>query len=260
MRSVFFAIALIVLAFPLYAQANSSEVRPDDASSAELTDAIEFINLPTNEYNFTWRAGAISRFLRMHTKHMRELLGRATLRNYVERNVVALALWLSDTPEATELLKLQAEYNPLLSAAPPIGAGVSLDAPRPDVTHLENLYNGVEEANVLDIAWGMYDVSGDEEILGSFIRCAARRSAPTEGAYVYWCIPKKGRQPFPGGAEGLDIVAMAAKWSVLSRAEQKAAFAAEVERVLLLQSPEVQAGFREPLPDFEQNKSRYSAE
>lgn len=260
MRSVFRIIALIALAFPLYAQEKPSEESPEDAASAEFAEIVAFINRPTNTYNFTWRAGAISRYLRDHTQHLQALLSRVTLRNYAERNVVALALWLADTPEATELLKLYAEYNPLLSAPPLMGAAVSLEAPRPDVTQLEKLYNGVEESNVLDIAWGMYDVTGDEQILGSFIRCAARRSAPSEGAYVYWCISPNGRQQPPSGAEGLDIVAMAAKWSVQSRAEQDASFAAEVERVLLLQSPEVQAGFREPLPNHEQNKRRYSAE
>ena len=260
MKSFLFFIAILAMALPLMAQDESAATQPNEFETEEMAQIIEFINRPTNGYNFTWRAGAISRFLKEHSAHLQEILNRATPRNYAERNVLALALWLANTPEATAQLETMAEYNPLLGAEPPIGAGISMNAKRPDMTRLEQLYNGVEEANVLDMAWGVYDVTRDEEILASFIRCTARLSAPAEGAYEYWCIPAEGRRPFPSHAVGMDIVAMAAKWSILSRSAQDETFAGELERVLLLQAPDVQNRFREPLPDNEQNKRQYSAE
>ena len=246
MKSFLFLIALLAMALPLMAQDESAATQPNEFETEEMAQIIEFINRPTNVYNFTWRAGAISRFLKEHSAHLQEILNRATPRNYAERNVLALALWLANTPEATAQLETMAEYNPLLGAEPPIGAGISMNARRPDMTRLEQLYNGVEEANVLDMAWGVYDVTRDEEILASFIRCSARLSAPVEGAYEYWCIPAEGRRPFPSHAVGMDIVAMAAKWSILSRSAQDESFAGELERVLLLQAPDVQNLFREP--------------
>jgi hypothetical protein len=250
-------IILPVLAnLPLCAVAQQEET-PASAQTEEvaphLLQLAEVIGQNPTQYNMTWRSGYISVFLKEYPQHQKVLLSRTGMHNMLGRRMIALALWMADTQESrTELEELRT-YDPL-------AAGGLRGKQRPDFTRLENLYNGVDEANILDTAWGVYDAGNDREILASFIRCATRTGAPTEGAYEYWDIPSSGRTPTPPEAGNVDIVAMAAKWSILSRSEQSQAFAAEVETCLQKMPSDVQERFRSPLPQYGPNEHEYDAD
>lgn len=218
-----------------------------------LLQLAEAIGTNPTPYNMTWRSGYISVFLKAYPQHQALLLSRTGKLNMHGRRMVVLALWMADTEEARAELEELRTYDPLATA------GLH-GKQKPDFTRLETLYNGVEEANILDTAWGVYDASKDREVLASFIRCATRTAPPEEGAYEYWAIPTAGRSPIPPEAGDVDIIAMAAKWSILSRAKQDEEFAAEVEACLQEMPADVQERFRAPLPQYGPNERDYDAD
>lgn len=238
-----------LLSLPLFAAAPQAP----SAAPEHLQNLAKVIGQNPTPYNMTWRAGYISAFLKAYPQHQSLLLSQTGMHGPLGRRMIALALWLADTEESRAELDLLHSYDPLAAA------GLT-NKKAPDFTKLETLYNGVDEANVLDIAWGVYDAGHDREVLASFIRCAARSTPPQTNAYEYWDIPPIGRTPIPPAAGDADIVAMAAKWSILSRAEQDPEFAAEVEACLQELPADIQQRFRAPLPQYGPNESAYDAD
>lgn len=229
------------------------EKQVEHQTAEHLQQLAEEIGKNPTPYSMTWRSGYISVFLQAYPQHQALLLSKTGNHNMLGRRMVAIALWLADTDAARSALDILKKYDPVITS------GLS-HKERPDFRKLEKLYNGVEEANILDTAWGAYDAGKNREILKSFIRCAARPAPPTEGAYEYWDISGKGRTPIPKSAENLDIVSMAAKWSILSRAKQDEAFAAELKFCLQELPLSVQQEFRRPLPQYNLNESNYVAD
>ena len=202
----------------------------------------------------TYRMGYYSQLYRQHAAQ-REKLIAYTENGFLSRSTHCAAEWLSGDPACSEDAFLQLEYDPIMKGTLRIGK----NTPRPDFTRLQDLEAGIEETQLLDMAWGAYDATHDKAILLSFIHCAARTAPPEKDAVRFWMNQADDqRRPLPPQLEGTDIVAMAAKWSINSRAKQNAAFAATVEACLSELSDDEQKRFRAPLPDHPNNDQTYS--
>ena len=222
-----------------------------------LEKAAEIVGFPVSDENLTYRMGFYSQLYRQHALWADQLAAAAAKApgGYNTRFAHCAAEWLSGDDACVRDAMQQLEYDPIMRAY----MGIDQDTPRPDFTRLEDLDAGVEESNLLDMAWGAYDATRDKAILLSFIRCAARTGAPEKDAMRFWPLRKdEDRAPMPPEMAQMDVVAMAAKWSVKSRAEQDAAFAAVVQECLSTLPEDVRARFNEPLRPNPRNSSSYT--
>lgn len=221
-----------------------------------LEQAAKILSFPVNQANLTYRIGYYAQLYRRHAAQRDELVAAAEpAPGYTARYARCAAEWLSGDAACVDDALLQLEYDPMMAASLRIGK----NTPRPDFTRLEDLDSGVEEAALLDMAWGAYDATRDSAILLSFIRCAARTAPPEKDAVRFWIAKSdKRRKPVPPEMKNVDVVAMAAKWSVQSRAAQDAAFAAKVDECLSSLPAEVQERFHAPLDPNPRNESEYT--
>ena len=221
-----------------------------------LEKAAKILSFPVDNNNFTYRVGFYAQLYRQYAERRSELIAAETpAPGYLSRYAHCAAEWLSGSPACVDDAFLQLEYDPMMKGA----LRIRKNTPRPDLTRLEALEAGLEETQLLDMAWGAYDATHDRNILCSFIRCAARTSPPEKDAVRYWVnTDDASRHPLPPEIVQKDLVAMAAKWSVTSRAEQDAAFAAELEECLKTLPDDVQQRFRSPLEPSLHNSSSYS--
>lgn len=221
-----------------------------------LEKAAEILSFPVSNNNFTYRVGFYAQLYRQYAGQRDALIAAVGLApGYLSRFAHCAAEWLSGDPACAEDAFLQLEYDPIMQGA----LRIRKNTPRPDLTRLEDLEAGIEETQLLDTAWGAYDATRDRAILCSFIRCAARTAPPADGAVRYWAnTDDRSRHPIPPHLANLDLVAMAAKWSVNSRAASDAAFAAEVKECLQTLPDDVQKRFLEPLEPNPNNSSTYT--
>lgn len=219
-------------------------------------NAARILSFPVSNENLTYRMGYYSQLYRQHASRRDELVAMAGIApGYTARLARCAAEWLSGDAACVADALLQLEYDPIMKSALRIGK----NTPRPDFTRLEDLDAGVEETNLLDMAWGAYDATRDRAILLSFIRCAARPAPPEKDAVRFWVNRKDARRrPMTPEMKQLDVVAMAAKWSVNSRAGDDPAFAARVQECLSSLPEDVQARFNEPLRPNPGNDSDYT--
>ena len=223
--------------------------------------------IPTPK-NMMYRAGFFSRVLQQHGGRIRELLESAEKEpNYPllgpslsqgnqwsHRYMLCIAEWLADTKESNKEAFEALDHDPTMKGYLRIGPTTE----RPDFTHLEALENGAEEATLLDMAWGAYDATRDPKILASFLRCASRKTPPQQGVR-FW---RKQNDRERADASMLkerhfDLPAMAAKWSLQSRAEQDADFARRVNKLLKTLAPDAQERYKKPLPELDSGASQY---
>ena len=228
----------------------------DYCETPTLENAARILSFPVSSENLTYRMGYYSQLYRQHASRRDELVAKAGIApGYTARFACCAAEWLSGDAACVDDALLQMEYDPIMKSA----LRIRKNTPRPDFTRLEDLDAGVEETNLLDMAWGAYDATRDRAILLSFIRCAARPAPPEKDAVRFWMNRDDAtRRPMPPEMKQLDVVAMAAKWSVNSRAEYDAAFAARVQECLSSLPEDVQARFNEPLRPHPGNKSDYT--
>ena len=221
-----------------------------------LEKAAQILSFPVTNENFTYRIGYYSQLYRRYASQRDELTKASCASpGYIARFAHCAAEWLSGDEACVEDALLQLEYDPIMKGA----LRIRKNTPRPDFTRLEDLDSGIEEANLLDMAWGAYDATHDRNILLSFIRCAARPAPPEQNAVRFWINAKDSdRCPKPPKMAEIDVVAMAAKWSVSSRAEQDPAFAAKVAECLSSLPADVQERFHAPLSPNPRNDSIYT--
>lgn len=221
-----------------------------------LENAARILSFPVSNENLTYRMGYYSQLYRQHASRRDALVAAAGLApGYAARLARCAAEWLSGDAVCVDDALLQLEYDPIMKSALRIGK----NTPRPDFARLEDLEAGIEETQLLDMAWGAYDATRDSAILLSLIRCAARTAPPEKDAVRFWMNREdKRRLPMTPEMKQLDVVAMAAKWSVRSRAAHDAAFAARVQECLSSLPDAVQARFNEPLRPTPGNKSNYT--
>lgn len=211
-------------------------------------------NLPLNDENATYMQGFCSQLIRQHSEHLQQLLAEAGAKHSAAlRLLICIGCWLADTEESHRMAALTLEYDPIMAAWSKINPA----SEKPDFTKLENLSDSPMEAMGLDMAWGAYDATHSRDILCSFLRCATRSSAP-EQPFKLWFIPEEAREEVADSAAGKDPVAMAAKWSVISRAKAAPDFAAELQACLETLPEELRLRWAEPLPDSPMNASEYS--
>ncbi|MCQ2366612.1 MAG: hypothetical protein MJ056_05570 [Akkermansia sp.] len=225
------------------------------AAQPTLENAARILGLASlDDENGTYRMGFCSQLIRQHSAHLNELLEKAgggdspTIRLHI-----CTCCWLADTPESNKAAATILKYDPIIEAWSRIKPGT----PKPDFTKLEELTSEPMEAMALDMAWGAYDATRRRDILSSFIRCGTRTAAP-EKPLKLWMVTDEQRARAAKAPNGIDVVSMAAKWSVQSRAKADAAFAAEVQACLSTMPADVQGRWKEPLPDYPQNESEYT--
>lgn len=192
----------------------------------------------TEEDNFFYRIGFVYSIFKAYPDHMEELLDAVTAAGETSlgAGTISEALWLLNTDEA---IAARMAWPSFITPAE--------GAQRPDFHHIENIANYADEAHLLDCAWGVYDATQDAEVLQSFIRCAVRTAGPENGVTL-WAIPAgTPRDEIP--AEIGDIIALTARWSVRSRAQQDPVFAAKVQDIVSKLTPEEQERFNAPLPE-----------
>lgn len=225
------------------------------ATRPTLENAARILSLSTlNDENGTYRAGFCSQLIRQHSAHLNELLEKAGGGDSPAiRMHICICCWLADTPESNQAAANMLKHDPIMEA----WSRIKPDSPKPDFTKLEELSSSPMEAMALDMAWGAYDATRSRDILCSFIRCGTRTAAP-EKPRKLWMVTEEQRAQAPKAPNGMDIVSMAAKWSVLSRAKADASFAAEVQACLSTMPEDVQTRWKEPLPDHPQNESEYT--
>ena len=246
---------------PAAAPAEVSEAERDQqlldsyAAQPTLENAARILGLASlDDENATYRMGFCSQLIRQHSAHLNELLKKAggadspTIRLHI-----CTCCWLADTPESNKAAATWLKYDPIIEA----WSRIKPDSPKPDFTRLEELTSEPMEAMALDMAWGAYDATRSRDILSSFIRCGTRTAAP-EKSRKLWMVTDEQRAQAAKAPDGLDVVSMAAKWSVLSRAKADAAFAAEVQACLSTMPADVQGRWKEPLPNYPQNESEYT--
>lgn len=223
------------------------------AANPTLENAARILSLSSlNAENATYREGFCSQLIRQHSAHLRELLEKVGMPGPPIRMLICTSCWLADTPESNAEAATTLKYDPIIAAF----TRIKPQSQKPDFTKLENLSSSPVEAMALDMAWGAYDATRSRDILCSFIRCGTRKAAP-ENPYKLWFVSDEDRKEAER-ADAMDVVSMAAKWSVLSRAKADAAFAAEVQACLSTLPADVQARWKEPLPDTPRNKSQYT--
>lgn len=211
-------------------------------------------SLPLNEENATYMQGFCSQLIRQHSNHLQQLLEEADAKHSAAlRLLICISCWLADTEESNRMTALTLEYDPIMAA----WSKIKPTSEKPDFTKLENLSSCPLEAMCLDMAWGAYDATRSRDILCSFLRCATRSSAP-EQPFKLWFIPEEAREEVAEGRSGQDRVAMAAKWSVTSRAQNDPDFASELQACLETLPEAVRARWAEPLPDSPMNEHEYS--
>ncbi len=223
--------------------------------------------IPTPE-NMMYRAGFFSRVLQQHEGHLHELLEKAEKEpNYpllgpslsqgsqwLHRFMLCIAEWLANTEESNKEAFEALDYDPTMKGY----LRISPTTERPDFTRLETLENGPEEAIVLDMAWGAYDASRDPKILVSFLRCASRETPPQQGVRFWGKQDDRDRTDTSMLKEKhFDLPAMAAKWSMQSRAEQDADFARRVDQLLQTLPADAQERYKKPLPKLDSSKRPY---
>ena len=244
-------------ATPPAEQAAENDQKLLDGYSANptLENAARILALASlNEENATYRQGFCSQLVRQHSAHLGELLEKlAGANSPALRLHICICCWLADTPESNAHADATLEYDPVIAA----WSSIKPASPKPDFTKLEELSASPVEAMALDMAWGAYDATRSREILCSFIRCGARTGAP-EKPFKLWFVTDEQRAAVASQAKAPDVVSMAAKWSVLSRAKADPVFAAEVQACLSTMPGDVQKRWQEPLPDHPQNKSEYT--
>ncbi|MDO4953603.1 MAG: hypothetical protein Q4E43_00515 [Akkermansia sp.] len=225
------------------------------AAQPTLENAARILGLASlDDENGTYRMGFCSQLIRQHSAHLNELLEKAgggdspTIRLHI-----CTCCWLADTPESNKAAATWLKHDPILEA----WSRIKPDSPKPDFTRLEELTSEPMEAMALDMAWGAYDATRSRDILCSFIRCGTRTAAP-EKPRKLWMVTDEQRARAAKAPDGLDVVSMAAKWSVQSRAKADAAFAAEVQACLSTMPADVQGRWKAPLPDYPQNESEYT--
>ena len=225
------------------------------AAQPTLENAARILGLASlDDENGTYRMGFCSQLIRQHSAHLNELLEKAGGGNSPTiRLHICVCCWLADTPESNKAAATWLKHDPILEA----WSRIKPDSPKPDFTRLEELSSSPMEAMALDMAWGAYDATRSRDILSSFIRCGTRTAAP-EKPRKLWMVTDEQRAHAPKAPNGLDIVSMSAKWSVLSRAKADTAFAAEVQACLVTMPADVQSRWKEPLPDYPQNNSEYT--
>ncbi len=211
-------------------------------------------SLPLNEENATYMQGFCSQLIRQHSNQLQQLLTEADAKHSAAlRLLICISCWLADTEESNRMTALTLEYDPIMAA----WSKIKPASEKPDFTKLENLSSCPLEAMCLDMAWGAYDATHSRDILCSFLRCATRSSAP-EQPFKLWFIPEEAREEVADSAAGKDPVAMAAKWSVTSRAQNDPDFAAELQASLETLPEALRLRWAEPLPDSPMNEREYS--
>lgn len=211
-------------------------------------------SLPVNEETATYMQGFCSQLIRQHNGRLQQLLEEADAKHSAAlRLLICISCWLADTEESNRMAELTLEYDPIMAA----WSKIKPASEKPDFTKLENLSDSPLEAMCLDMAWGAYDATHSRDILCSFLRCATRSSAP-EQPFKLWFIPEEAREEVADSAAGKDPVAMAAKWSVTSRAKADPVFAAELQACLETLPEALRLRWAEPLPDSPMNEREYS--
>lgn len=226
------------------------------AAQPTLENAARILGLASlDDENATYRMGFCSQLIRQHSAHLNELLEKAGGADYssVFRLHICICCWLADTPESNKAAATWLKHDPIIEA----WSRIKPDSPKPDFTRLEELSSSPMEAMALDMAWGAYDATRSRDILCSFIRCGTRTATP-EKSRKLWMATDEQRAQAAKAPNGMDVVSMAAKWSVQSRAKADAAFAAEVQACLATMPADVQNRWKEPLPDYPQNESEYT--
>lgn len=226
------------------------------AAQPTLENAARILGLASlDDENATYRMGFCSQLIRQHSARLNELLEKAGGADYssVFRLHICICCWLADTPESNKAAATMLKHDPVIEA----WSRIKPDSPKPDFTKLEELTSEPMEAMALDMAWGAYDATRSRDILCSFIRCGTRTAAP-EKPRKLWMVTDEQRARAAKDRGGMDVVSMAAKWSVQSRAKADAAFAAEVRACLATMPADVQKRWKEPLPDYPQNESEYT--
>lgn len=193
----------------------------------------------TDSDSYFYRAGFLYGIFTMHPDHVAELLDAVHVDSSqtAADAVVGEALWLLNTDEALAARMIWQGFVTPAEGATPM-----------DFHHLENLHNNVEEAQLLDCAWGVYDATKDPEILRSFVLCAARETPPADG-YRFWALNAQTDRRDPVPAELGDVIALSARWSVRSKAKKDPAFAAQVDAILETLTPEQRERYNAPLPE-----------
>ena len=269
MKSAILALSLCLCGITA-AQESPAPAAPAEVSEAErdqqlldsyaaqptLENAARILGLASlDDENATYRMGFCSQLIRQHSAHLNELLEKAGGADYSSaiRLHICICCWLADTPESNKAAATMLKYDPVIEA----WSRIKPDSPKPDFTRLEELSSSPMEAMALDMAWGAYDATRSRDILRSFIRCGTRTAAP-EKPRKLWMVTDEQRAQAAKAPNGVDVVSMAAKWSVQSRAKADAAFAAEVQACLSTMPADVQGRWKEPLPDYPQNESEYT--
>lgn len=259
MRKRFFAVLLagLLLMGGAFAQEDEAawEAMAAYPEQPTLENASRLLgSLPVNEETATYMQGFCSQLIRQHSVHLQQLLEESCAEcSPSGRLLICISCWLADTEESNRMAELIMEYDPLVAA----WSKIKPASEKPDFTKLENLSDSPMEAMGLDMAWGAYDATRSRDILCSFLRCATRSSAP-EQPFKLWFIPEEVREEVADSVAGKDPVAMAAKWSVTSRAKADPAFAAELQACLETLPEELRLRWAEPLPDSPMNEREYS--
>lgn len=207
-----------------------------------LEYATEILNFGTDPENMTYRMGFASQLLRRYSAELPRLLAGIKNSEKSTSYMLAAGEWLADTPECSEDLDKRLKEDEDIKRI----LRITENSLRPDFTKLELLDGGVEETHILDMAWGAYDATRQPEILQSFIRCAARSGPPEEPVRLWSHTLERQRTKVP--AELGDLVSMAAKWSLISRARENEEFSGLVQEYLKTLPAEQQENFRKPLP------------
>lgn len=233
---------------------NDQDLLDTYAGNPTLENAARILALESvDTENATYRQGFCSQLIRQHSARLGELLQKAdSLHSPAVRLLTCISLWLADTPESNKEAATTLEYDPIIAAY----SRITPQSRKPNFTKLEELSASPAEAMALDMAWGAYDATRSRDILCSFIRCATRSAAP-EKPYKLWFVTDGQRQKMERG-DAMDIVSMAAKWSVQSRAKANPAFAAELQACLSTLPADIQARWKEPLPGHIKNNSEYT--
>lgn len=259
MRKCFFAVLLAALLMPVCSFAQEDEAAWEAMAAYPEQPTLENAShllgsLPLNEENDTYMQGFCSQLIRQHSEHLQQLLAEADEKHSAAfRLLICISCWLADTEESNRIAALTLEYDPIMVA----WSKIKPVSEKPDFTKLENLSSCPWEAMCLDMAWGAYDATRSRDILCSFLRCATRSSAPAQ-PFKLWFIPEEAREDVADSAAGKDPVAMAAKWSVSSRAKADPDFAAELQACLETLPEELRLRWAEPLPDSPMNEREYS--
>ena len=238
------------------------------AGDPSFENASMLLSLVPTPKNMMYRAGFFSRVLQQHEGRLHELLEKAEKEpNYpllgpslsqgnqwIHRYMLCIAEWLANTEESNKEAFEALDYDPTMKGY----LRISPTTERPDFTHLEALENGPEEAIVLDMAWGAYDATRDSKILASFLLCASRETPPQQGVRFWGKQDDRDRSDTSMLKERhFDLPAMAAKWSLQSRAEQDADFATLVDQLLKTLPPDAQERYKKPLPKLDSGESQY---